>query len=81
MSLDLATFYLEQGRTADVRRLAEEMLPIFRSREIHRHALTALVLIQRSIQAETVTVALLRHVARYLQRARANPYLAYESPG
>ncbi len=78
VSLDLAAFYLEQGRTADVRRLAEEMLPIFRSREIHRHALAALVLIQHSIQTETATVALLRDVARYLQRARRNPYLAYE---
>ena len=81
VSLDLAAFYLEQGRTAEVRRLAEEMIPIFRSREIHRHALAALVLIQRSIEAETATVALLRDVARYLQRARHNPYLAYPPAG
>jgi len=79
VTLDLAILYLEQGRTAEVRRLAEEMLPIFTSRRIHQHALAALVLFQRAADAETATVALVRDLTSFLGRARQNPYLAYES--
>jgi tetratricopeptide (TPR) repeat protein len=79
VSLDLATLYLEQGRTAEVRRLVAEMIPIFASREAHRHALSALLLVERAVEGETATVGLLREVARYLRRARHNPYLPFES--
>ena len=34
VSLDLAAVYAEQGRSADMKRLAEEMLPIFSSRDV-----------------------------------------------
>lgn len=43
-SLDLAVLYLRQGRTAEVRRLAEEMLPLFEAQDVHREALAALSL-------------------------------------
>lgn len=79
VTLDLAILYLEQGRTAEVRRLAEEMLPIFTSRRIHQHALSALVLFHRAVDAQTATVALVRDLTHFLGRARQNPYLAYES--
>lgn len=79
VTLDLAILYLEQRRTAEVRRLAEEMLPIFTSRRIHQHALAALVLFQRAADAETATVALVRDLTNFLDRARQNPYLSYES--
>lgn len=46
VSLDLALLYLKQGRAADVRRLAEEILPIFQAQNVHREALTALALLQ-----------------------------------
>lgn len=77
VSLELAALYLEQGRTDEVRTLAERMLPVFRSQDIHHHAVAALVLVQRAIASDTVTLALVRHVARYLHRARSNPDLAY----
>ena len=48
VSLDLAALYLQEGRTSDVRRLAEEMLSIFHSENIHREALAALRLFQES---------------------------------
>ncbi|MGH7339148.1 MAG: hypothetical protein ACREKH_01530, partial [Candidatus Rokuibacteriota bacterium] len=38
VSLELAAEYLDQGRTADAKRLAEETLPIFQSLEVHREA-------------------------------------------
>jgi tetratricopeptide (TPR) repeat protein len=80
VSLDLAGLLLEQsGRTAEVRGLAHEMLPVFQTRRIHNHALAALVLFQRAAEAETVTVALIRDLGRYLRHAQNNPYLAFQS--
>jgi tetratricopeptide (TPR) repeat protein len=75
--MDLAALALEEGRTADVRRLAEEMLPVFTSRALHRHALHALVLFQRAAAAESLTVAWVRDLARYLRHARHNPHLTF----
>ena len=56
------------------------MYPIFRSQDIHREAVAALLLFERAVAAETATAALAHDVARYLTRARNNPYLRYEPP-
>ena len=77
-SLDLARLYLEQGRKAEARRLAAELFPVFRSHDVHRHAVTALLLVQRAIESGEATVERVHDVSRYLHRARHNPYLAYE---
>lgn len=44
VSIDLANLYLKEGRTADVQRLAEEMLPIFQTQDVPREALAAFLL-------------------------------------
>lgn len=80
VSLELAVLLLERGETAAARRLAGEMLPIFRSRELHTHAMAALYLFRHAAETETATAAFARAVARYLQRARNNPYLRFEPP-
>ena len=43
VSMDLALLYLRQRRTAELKTLAKEMLPIFRSQDVHREAVAALV--------------------------------------
>jgi tetratricopeptide (TPR) repeat protein len=43
VSLDLAALYASQGRATEMRQLAEEMLPIFQSRDLHREAIAALI--------------------------------------
>jgi len=78
VTLDLAAVYLSQGRTQEVKRLAEEMYPVFRSQDVHRHALAALVLFKQAALSEVATIGFVRDVARYLDRARNNPYLAFE---
>lgn len=80
VSLDLAILLLDDGDAAAVRRLAEEMVPIFRSRELHGHALAALTLFRHAAETETASVSLPRAVARYLERSRNNPYLRFEAP-
>jgi tetratricopeptide (TPR) repeat protein len=56
VSLDLALVYAERGQTAEVKRIAEQMLPIFSSRQIQREALAALTLWVQAVQAETVNL-------------------------
>jgi hypothetical protein len=54
-----------------MRRLAEEMLPIFKSRDIHREALAALLVFQKAAEMERVTLGLIREVSSYLKETRA----------
>jgi hypothetical protein len=71
LSLDLAAIYARQGRGPEMRRLAEEMLPIFRSRDIHREAIAALFVFQKAAEMERVTLGLIRDVTGYLKESRA----------
>lgn len=77
--LDLAALYAEQGRTGEMKELAEEMLPIFRSRGVHREATAALLVFHQAAQAENASVKLVRQIADYLQEARKNPELQFKS--
>lgn len=72
LSLDLARIYARQGRGAEMRRLAEEMIPIFQSRDIHREAIAALVVFQRAAEMERVTVGLVQELTDYLQQCRTS---------
>lgn len=80
VSLELAAEYLDQGRTADAKRLAEETLPIFQSLEVHRETLAALIAVQRAIELETATAELVRELLATLQRARNGPPPRPEQP-
>jgi tetratricopeptide (TPR) repeat protein len=80
VSLDLAGLFAARGRGAEVRALAEEMLPIFRSRDVHREALAALLVFQQAARAEAVTVALVERIASYLRHARHDPGYRFEEP-
>ncbi|HEY2294473.1 MAG TPA: hypothetical protein VGM86_27560 [Thermoanaerobaculia bacterium] len=75
LSLDLATIYASQGRSAEMRRLAEEMIPIFKSRDIHREAIAALFVFQKAAEMERVTLGLIRDVTSYLKESRASASL------
>jgi tetratricopeptide (TPR) repeat protein len=81
VSLELATLYAEQGRTADLKRLAEEMLPIFSSLHIHREALAALAFLRQAAEAETASLEVVTRVASYLRRAQHDPSLRFEEVG
>jgi tetratricopeptide (TPR) repeat protein len=78
VSLDLAALYAEQGATQGLKRLAQEMLVIFRSRKIHREALAALSCLQQALEAERATLDLIRRIAAYLKRAATNPGLRFD---
>ena len=78
VSLALAILYLKEGRTADVQRLAEEMLPIFQAQDVHREALAALQLFQEAARQQELTIEKALEVAAYLREARGEPGLRFE---
>lgn len=78
VSLDLAVLYLRQGRRAEVRRLAEEMIPLFQAQDIHREALAALALFQEAARQDRLTVEATLEVAAYLRKARNEPELRFK---
>jgi tetratricopeptide (TPR) repeat protein len=81
VSLELATLYAGQGRTADLKRLAGEMVPIFSSLHIHREALAALAYLRQAVEAERASLELVSGVAAYLRRAQHDPELRFQEVG
>lgn len=80
ISLEIASLYAEQGRTAELKRLAEEMLPIFTSRQIHREALAAVAFFQQAVEAEQVNLQLVSSVTDFLRRAQHDPEQRFRPP-
>ncbi len=77
-TLELSTLYLEEGRAVEVRTLARQMAPVFRSQGVHREALAALrVFSQAAALPEAIDIALVRGLVRYLERARHDPGLRF----
>lgn len=79
VSLDLAAVYARLNRTEEMKRLALEMLPIFHSRDVHREAVAALLVLQQAITAERASLSLVREVASFLEEARENPRRRFEA--
>jgi transcriptional regulator with XRE-family HTH domain len=77
VSLELALALLEQGRVAEVRTLAEEMLWIFRAQKVHREALAALQLFYDAAKREVATVEQTQQIMRFLYRAQHDPEIRF----
>jgi len=71
-ALDLSISYLAEGKTAEVRELADEMVTVFRDLEVAREPLAALLLFQEAARRDTATADLAREVAASLTRARGS---------
>ena len=70
VSLELAVFWLEVGRTAEVREIALEMAWIFKAKKIAREALAALRLFCDAAKRETATLELTRRVMADVEKVR-----------
>ncbi len=84
VSLELATLHAERGRPAEVKRLAQELAPVFWAHHIPRETLAALTCFLQAAESEKVDLALVARVAAYLRRAQDDPELKFEervSPG
>jgi len=73
VSLELAAVYARQGRTAEVKRFAQETLTLFRALDVRRDALAALTMLAEAAQAERATVEWLQQTARRVKALPAPP--------
>lgn len=80
VSLELAILYAEQERTAELKQLAVEMLPIFASRHIHREALAALMFLKQAVESERLSIEVVTGIADFLRRAESDPSLTFRAP-
>jgi tetratricopeptide (TPR) repeat protein len=72
-SIELAEVWLRNGRTLEIRGMIDEMVAIFRSRNIRREAIGALLMLREACERQRATVALLRTVTAELQRLEREP--------
>ncbi len=79
LCIDLAALYFKQGRLDETKCLAESVIPVFRSREVFREALAALIVFQQAAEMEQLSLALVEEIADYLKRARGNPDLPFRA--
>jgi len=68
-TLELAVYYLEDGRTAEVRTIAAELTPIFAAQRVARETLASVKLFLQAVAQETVTAELTRVWLQELRRA------------
>jgi tetratricopeptide (TPR) repeat protein len=68
-TLDLVIPHLEEGHTAEVRALADEMVAVFRHHNVTRESLAALLVFQEAAHRDTATAELARKVAATLTRS------------
>jgi len=80
VSFDLASLYAEQGRMAELKRLAAEMVPVFSSRQIHREVLAALDYWRQAVESEEASAAVIAGIAAFLKKAQHNPELRFQRP-
>ncbi|HEX9668282.1 MAG TPA: hypothetical protein VGC93_02250 [Thermoanaerobaculia bacterium] len=68
VTLDLARLYTRTGRTAEARRLALQLSPLFRAEGLDRSAIMGLVVLRRLLETDTASQDFLAELARYLRR-------------
>jgi tetratricopeptide (TPR) repeat protein len=81
VSLDLSLVLLREGRSGEVRKIAEEMLWIFKDQGVAQEALAALRIFCEAARREAATVELMRQVASFLRRVQLDPELRFEVGG
>jgi tetratricopeptide (TPR) repeat protein len=73
VSLDLAAVWLRNGRHREIAGMIDEMVAIFRARNIRREAIGALLMLREACERQGATAALLRTVTSELQRLEREP--------
>ncbi len=70
VALDLAGLLAHEGRTAELKSLAAELLQAFEMREIYREAAAVFLLFRQACEEERFTNELARHLASLLRERR-----------
>lgn len=75
---DLASVWLHQEKTQEVRQLSQDTLNTFRALGIHQEAVKALRFLQEACEREAATVQLVDEVRGFLGRLQREPQLRFE---
>lgn len=67
--LDLVTVYAKQGQTAEVLRVASDIVRLFQACKAHPEALVAFILVHQAAEKQAVNLSLLSQVASRVKRA------------
>ena len=78
VSFDLATVWLRQGKTAEVKRLVAEVHQTFVALEIDREAVAAVALLVQACEQERASVDFVRSVAGFLKELERRPGLRFK---
>jgi len=73
VGLDLATVWLRQGKTPQVRELVQEMIAAFRALRIAREAVAALLILREACDRDEATLERVRTVAMLLTELERQP--------
>jgi len=73
VSLDLATLWLRQGRTAEIKSLLDETIAILNAKHLQREALGALLMLKKAFESDQATAALVRTATIELSRLERSP--------
>jgi transcriptional regulator with XRE-family HTH domain len=79
-TMELAELRASMGHMGDVKELARRSVPIFRDQRVHREARRALDLFRAAADEERASLALIRSVLSFLERARRDRQLRYQEP-
>jgi hypothetical protein len=80
VTLELAVLLLERGYVEEVKSLARQITPIFRSQGVHHEALAAIKLFCDVVEEDSISLEMARKVVKYLYRAQHNPKLRFLEP-
>ena len=78
VSLDLSLVLLKQNRHQEVRRIAQEMMTIFKRLDIGREAGMALRIFCEAAEREAATIEIIERMLRFLRQAQHDPDLRFE---
>lgn len=73
LSLELALLYSSQERHREVAAIAEAVVPIFQSCELHKEVIAALLLFRESVARQAITEQSLLQMLDFLQVHQADP--------
>lgn len=80
VGLDLAKLYLQQGKTQQVKALAQEIAETFARLEVHQEAQVAVQLFHDAARLEQVTMQLVSELSRYLVLVQRDPAYVFRAP-
>jgi len=73
-ALELATVYARRGRSAEIRRLADEMMPIFGLLDVKPALLAALIVFETAARQDRLSFKVLREISARIERARTEEW-------